>query len=40
VSDKRIGIDIEKVAIPEDSLIRYFYSKNEKDVLTNCKDTG
>ncbi len=40
VSDKRIGIDIEKVAIPEDSLIRYFYSKNEKDVLKNCKDKG
>lgn len=39
VSEHSIGIDIEKVIIPEDSLIRYFYSKNEKEKLMNCKDS-
>ena len=40
VSDRIIGVDIEKIYTPEDSLIRYFYTNEEKEVLLNCKDTN
>lgn len=33
VSNNRIGVDIEKAAEPEQSLIEHFYSSNEKDAL-------
>jgi phosphopantetheinyl transferase len=39
VSEKRIGVDIEKITEPEDSLIKHFYSIDEKDVLKCLKGT-
>ncbi|KNY26963.1 4'-phosphopantetheinyl transferase family protein [Pseudobacteroides cellulosolvens] len=36
VADKRIGVDIENIFMPDKSLIKYFYTDNEKHVLKNC----
>lgn len=35
VSQKKIGIDIEKIFVPEDSLIQYFFSDKEKELLAS-----
>lgn len=39
VSNKKIGIDLEKISETKDSLIRYFYSNEEKTILKNLKKT-
>lgn len=39
VSKMRSGIDIENLAEPKDSLIKYFYSTGEKKILEGLKDT-
>lgn len=36
VSEKKIGVDIERVFHPEAALIRCFYSEGEKDALAAC----
>ncbi|MDP4180222.1 MAG: 4'-phosphopantetheinyl transferase superfamily protein [Bacillota bacterium] len=33
VSERKIGVDIENIFMPDDSLIQYFYTDNEKAVL-------
>lgn len=38
VCEKKVGIDIEKIFQPEDSLIRYFYSNKEQELLMDFKD--
>lgn len=39
VAKRRIGIDIERVFDPEDSLIRYFFSHREGEFLQSLKNT-
>lgn len=39
VSNKKIGIDIEEISEPKESLIRYFYSNQENTILENLKKT-
>lgn len=38
VSETKIGIDLEAVFSPPDSLIHYFYTPNEQQQLQNCLD--
>lgn len=33
VSEKRIGVDVERIFLVENSLIKFFFSRREKDVL-------
>ncbi|MFP4017196.1 MAG: 4'-phosphopantetheinyl transferase family protein, partial [Halanaerobiales bacterium] len=37
VSDKKIGIDIERIIPLRKSVIHYFYSEGEKGIIENCK---
>ena len=37
VSNKKIGVDLEEISEPKESLIRYFYSTGEKAILANFK---
>ena len=39
VSKRKIGIDLEEVNKPKDSLIRFFYSIDEKEILESFKGT-
>ncbi|NLL05072.1 MAG: 4'-phosphopantetheinyl transferase superfamily protein [Clostridiaceae bacterium] len=39
VSNKKIGVDLEGISEPNESLIRYFYSTEEKNILENLKKT-
>jgi phosphopantetheinyl transferase len=36
VAQRKIGVDIEKISMPDKSLIKYFYTENEKHALKNC----
>lgn len=36
VAEKKIGVDIENIFMPDKSLIKYFYTENEKQVLEKC----
>ena len=40
VSNKKIGIDLEKICEPKESLIKYFYSDQERVILENLKKNG
>lgn len=39
VSKRKIGIDLEEVNEPKESLIRFFYSTDEKEILESFKGT-
>jgi phosphopantetheinyl transferase len=38
VSDRRAGVDLERIFHPNDSLVRFYYSKLEQEALISCKD--
>ncbi|HOV24905.1 MAG TPA: 4'-phosphopantetheinyl transferase superfamily protein [Pseudobacteroides sp.] len=38
VAEKKIGVDIENIFMPDKSLIKYFYTENERQILKNCID--
>ncbi|TYQ16381.1 UNVERIFIED_CONTAM: phosphopantetheinyl transferase [Acetivibrio alkalicellulosi] len=40
VSEKNIGIDLEKINAPEDSLIKFFFSEREKEILIDINDSN
>jgi len=37
VSDRAVGIDMEKIFLPEDALIKYFFSEREEKILKSCR---
>lgn len=40
VSGNKLGVDLEIIREPKESLIKHFYSRNERDALERCKGTG
>lgn len=40
VGEQDLGIDIEKVFMPEEALINFFYNSNEASALKTAKDTS